>query len=248
MYRKVEVKIWNDEKFLQLSPLAKLLFFYLMTCPHGNLAGIYALKKGYATDDMKCTTDEFDSWMKEISDLEMAKFDDQNHVLWICNHIEYNPFPNRNVMKNAAGYVSDLPKSPLIGEFADRCEKLPAEASRNIHVYIRRWLDTDELSFDDKPKAPPEEKSDYGEGVFLTETEFKRLEARYGYKIAREMIQKLGNYKATSGKQYVSDYKVMVGGWMEDRFRKDGKLGVKDQIDKSNPNSGGLATRREDVC
>ena len=41
-YRKVEVRIWNDEKFRRLSDDGKLLFFALLT--HPNLTGIGAMK------------------------------------------------------------------------------------------------------------------------------------------------------------------------------------------------------------
>ena len=33
-YRKVDPKIWNDEKFRELSDSAKLLFLFLLTHPH----------------------------------------------------------------------------------------------------------------------------------------------------------------------------------------------------------------------
>ena len=38
-YRKIEARIWNDEKFCALSDDGKLLFFFLLTNPHLTALG-----------------------------------------------------------------------------------------------------------------------------------------------------------------------------------------------------------------
>ncbi len=50
-YRKVDPKIWNDEKFRALSDDGKLAFFMLLTHPHMTAVGaMRAMPSGMASE------------------------------------------------------------------------------------------------------------------------------------------------------------------------------------------------------
>ncbi len=51
-YSKVQNRIWNSKTFLQLNEDSKFLWLYLLTCPHGNIVGLFVLKPGYAQEDL----------------------------------------------------------------------------------------------------------------------------------------------------------------------------------------------------
>ena len=65
-YQKIESRIWNDERFVQLTPMQQRLFLYILTSPHGNLIGIYVLKKGYIIEDLKVLSKDLERDLKEV--------------------------------------------------------------------------------------------------------------------------------------------------------------------------------------
>ncbi len=121
-YQKIESHIWFDEKFTGLSHSAQLLFLYVLTSPHGNLAGIYVLKKGYACDDMKTLPEDFEKDLEELSSKELIRYDKATQVIWIKNFLKHNPLENRNQKISAIRRISSLPKSNLLEEFL-HCNK-----------------------------------------------------------------------------------------------------------------------------
>jgi hypothetical protein len=56
-YAQINRKVWNTSCFRSLSKEARDLFFYLTTCPHGNMLGIFVLRPGYALDDLQLGID-----------------------------------------------------------------------------------------------------------------------------------------------------------------------------------------------
>jgi len=53
-------------------------------------------------------------------------------------------------------------------------------------------------------------KTSYAECVWLTASEFEKLETRYGEKNAQRMVEKLSAYKLSKGKRYKSDYGAIL--------------------------------------
>ena len=77
----------------------------------------------------------------------------------------------------------------------------------------------DDISTQRKGKEK-ERKVNYAEFVKLTETEYKNLVEKYTETVTKEMIQILDNYKGSQGKQYDSDYRVILS-WVVKRYNED---------------------------
>ena len=69
-----------------------------------------------------------------------------------------------------------------------------------------------------------EGKTAYGDEVYLTEDEYMKLVREYGQDGANKMIEMLDNYKCSSGKKYVSDYRAILS-WVVDRYMNSNKKG-----------------------
>lgn len=65
---------------------------------------------------------------------------------------------------------------------------------------------------------PP--KKQYAEFVLLTEAEYNKLVEDHGEKKTRLFIEKLDNYKGSSGKKYASDYRAILN-WVIERVNDD---------------------------
>ena len=72
-----------------------------------------------------------------------------------------------------------------------------------------------------KPKKakPPVEKKQYAEFVRMTEVEYVKLVNNYGENGAKELVEILDNYKASSGKRYRDDYRAILT-WCVDKYLK----------------------------
>lgn len=116
-YQKIYTQIWNDEKFVELSPAEQRFFLYLLTAPSSNLIGIYVLKEGYACDDLKCLQKDFQRLLSEVLQKGLVSYDEKHKVILIKKYLKHNPLTNPNQVKAAVKIVSSLPKSHLLQEF-----------------------------------------------------------------------------------------------------------------------------------
>lgn len=79
-------------------------------------------------------------------------------------------------------------------------------------------------SDENKPKKPkksaPEKKKVYADYVSLTEEEYFKLINQYGEEATRWCIQKLDNYKGSTGKKYASDYRTILS-WVIGSYQEE---------------------------
>jgi hypothetical protein len=116
-YGKIESRIWNDEKFIKLTPMQQRLFLYCLTCPHGNLIGLYVLKKEYIIGDLKSFGKDLDKDLLKLCESALLSYDFDHSVIFIKNYLKHNPVTNPNQKKAARSILMELPKSYLIREF-----------------------------------------------------------------------------------------------------------------------------------
>ncbi len=112
-YRKIDVRVWNDAKFRELSDNAKLVFFLLLTHPNmtsmgamrGTLAGL-AAEMGW---DLKGFRNAFG----EISKRGMAEHDERACLVALPNFVKYNMPESPNVIKAWVAAMDLLPECAL---------------------------------------------------------------------------------------------------------------------------------------
>jgi hypothetical protein len=72
-----------------------------------------------------------------------------------------------------------------------------------------------------KEKNDNNDKNKYAEFVFLKDIEYNKLISDYGQHWTNKIIQKLDNYKGSSGKTYKSDYRAILTWVIEDIKKSD---------------------------
>jgi hypothetical protein len=114
-YAQINRKVWNTCQFRSLSKEARELFFYLTTCPHGNMLGIFVLRPGYALDDLQWGTDResFLKPFKELLDKHLFKYDSKTDIILDMEQIVKHPPINPNQVTAAIKIINSLPKTPL---------------------------------------------------------------------------------------------------------------------------------------
>jgi len=120
-YSRIRNKIWNSITFRRLDDRAKLLWFYLLTCTHSNMLGLYVLKPGYALEDLGWRIKEFDEAFVKLQNVPtsdgsygLISYDPETNLVLIKNYFdEGNKLENPNQVKAAIKQLDALPKSKL---------------------------------------------------------------------------------------------------------------------------------------
>jgi hypothetical protein len=115
-YRKVDSRIWNDQKFRALTDDAKLAFFMLLTHPSMTaLGGMRASVAGLA-EEMGWSTATFRNAFQEILKKGMAKHDGGACLVILPNFLRYNRPESPNVVKAWADSLDLVPECELKDE------------------------------------------------------------------------------------------------------------------------------------
>lgn len=122
-HQTVHTRIWHDEKFRELSDDARLLFFYVLTCPHSNLIGLFVLPKPYIAADLGWLPKRLEKPFRELFQKGFIDYDEKTSVIWIRNHLRYNPLDNPNQVKAAIKLIDELPKTRLFQDLAEFLER-----------------------------------------------------------------------------------------------------------------------------
>ena len=120
-YATVETFIWHDEKFRALPEDARTVFLYLLTCPHGNMCGIFYLPDLYAASDLQWDAERYRKAIDTLCDtLLVAKDKD---IIWIKNYLKHNSIKGPKQITGAVNRLMTLPDTKLIGSFMQHLEK-----------------------------------------------------------------------------------------------------------------------------
>ena len=116
-YIRVASKFWQDEKVKALSDDARLLYLYVLTSPHSNMAGYYVLPKPYVAYDLNWSPERLDKAFTKLLDNRLILYCEQSDVILIPNFLKYNPIQNKNQAIGANRRILELPQNGLIDEF-----------------------------------------------------------------------------------------------------------------------------------
>jgi hypothetical protein len=109
-YRKVDTRLWDDERVAPLSALAKLTWLCLLTGPHTTgLPGLYSCGIATLSESMR---EGIDTVSKAVADLVatgMVQFNPTVRVVRVPNAPRYNPCSNEKVLKGWFALWKSIP-------------------------------------------------------------------------------------------------------------------------------------------
>lgn len=122
-YRKIETSIWSDSKFVELSATARYAYQYLMTSPHGNLAGCYECSVGLLARDTGLSREDVEAALAEISDKGMIAIDEATNEILVRKFGKHQWSKSDRLVKalrrDIDEVASDALRSELEGIFED---------------------------------------------------------------------------------------------------------------------------------
>lgn len=120
-YRKIDPRMWGDEKFRALSkpkPNAQTLWQYLLTGPHTNgCPGLYNVGPMALAESLGWELKDFMKVFREVLDKGMVKADFKTHVILIPKALKYDSPENPNVLKKWAKDFDEIPECELKNEY-----------------------------------------------------------------------------------------------------------------------------------
>lgn len=173
-YRKVKITMWNDPKFLELSPLppsGQSLFIYLLTSPFtGIIPGLFKAGRAALAEELGWEIEDFDLALGEALSLGMVKADLKARVFWLPNAAKHNPPASGNVVKSWVRAFELLPECDLkweareslktacygvsatMGKAFDMAIPLPKDKPKALPSGIQRAVSSKQLLKDLNPK------------------------------------------------------------------------------------------------
>jgi len=204
-YRYIYTRIWQDPQMLKYSKDMKLFFIYLLTNPHTTQCGVYELPLELASVETKFTIEELQKLIEKLEKDDKVKYSLQTGEIAVKNWVKYNINDNPNIRKCVDTELKLIKDKSLI-----KYVKLDGFKMSNAKK-VRRKLEA------------KKDKKDYGDGVMLTEKEYKKLIGRFGKKETRDKMEDFANYEKRE--RYKNHYGT-ISNWL----RKDAKQNeVKEQ-------------------
>jgi len=108
-YGKVHTSFWGSKSIRAMSEDARTLAMYLLTCPHGTIAGVFRLPDGYVCEDIQWDADRVDRTLDELFENGFATRCKETKWVFVHKHMEWNPPENPNQIKSAAKVAQQIP-------------------------------------------------------------------------------------------------------------------------------------------
>lgn len=142
MYSKIDSLFWRDQKNRKLSDDGKLLFLYLLTCPHRSSIGLYYLPEQYVASDIKWTLERVQKGFKELLQNGCVKYDKDNEIVFIKNFLRYNSFENSNQIRGALKHLITLPDTVFLSDLIEVIKMGYEDCSKDKSQDFKKALET----------------------------------------------------------------------------------------------------------
>jgi hypothetical protein len=134
-YRKVDPRIWRDEKFVELDAIDKLIVHYVLTSLQANRIGLFTFSVALAAEELGIKVETFRERFANVCQTFQWPYDPRTKTLFLKTWWKYNRPDNPNMLKSCLEDLHDLPASDLITAFLNNTRYLPetfAAILRNV--------------------------------------------------------------------------------------------------------------------
>lgn len=108
-YGKVHTSFWTSANIRAMSEDGRALAMYLLTCPHGTIAGVFRLPDGYACEDLQWDSERVNKGFVELLENGFANRCETTKWVWVAKHFEWNQPENPNQKKAATKVANQIP-------------------------------------------------------------------------------------------------------------------------------------------
>lgn len=134
-YRKIDPRIWNDEKFASLSHEGQRAFLFILTHPSMTSLGAFRATKEGIEAELGIDEKGFAKPFQELLSKGLIKYDESCFLVFAPNFLKYNQPENPNVVKGWAGCLDLLPECPLLVEVLQRAKSCASANSKTFKAF-----------------------------------------------------------------------------------------------------------------
>ncbi len=111
-WRPVDVRLWNDRKFLACSDDARMLWLFLLTCPSLPIPGVVIGGDAALAEQLGWLPERLREGFQVLtqSGLQVRR---EGKIAWLPNALKYQPPANPNMVKGWAKKWDDVPEGSL---------------------------------------------------------------------------------------------------------------------------------------
>lgn len=113
-YRKIDVRMWNDRKFRELSDNGKLAFILLLTHPDTTQIGTIRTRVSNLADELGWQRDAMSHAIQEVTLNGMIDADEKAGLMVINNFLKYNAPSSPNAFKSWCELIDLMPECDLL--------------------------------------------------------------------------------------------------------------------------------------
>jgi hypothetical protein len=114
-FSKIQSSVWSSDKFYKVNDFQRIVYLYLLSCPHGNSAGLFRLREGYAREDLRCTSVKYQESLKALKEAGLIEADGE--IIFIRQFLKFNPLCNMSHATGTNKMLEDYKSSNLYGLF-----------------------------------------------------------------------------------------------------------------------------------
>jgi len=159
-YRKIDPRIWNDEKFRHVSDDAKLIFFLLLTHPHMTALGAMRATLVGLAAELGWPGNRFRRGFAQLLQQAMVQYDQGAACIWLPHFLKYNRPESPNVVRSWGSSLDLLPECPLKGRVLQGCrnlvDRLPQGFREGLPEPFRKGMPNQDQDQDKEPEPEPE--------------------------------------------------------------------------------------------
>ena len=113
-YRKIDPRIWNDEKFASLSHEGQRMFLFVLTHPSMTSLGAFRISREGMAAELGLDEKGFAEPFGELLRKGLVMYDERVFLVFAPNFLKYNAPENPNVVKGWGTALDFLPECPLL--------------------------------------------------------------------------------------------------------------------------------------
>jgi hypothetical protein len=235
VYRQIQISFWQDVFVLELTPEEKFFYLYLMTNSKTTQCGVYELPKKIIEFETGYNRETVDKLLDRFTSYGKIEYCEETKEVVLVNWLKHNSFKSPKVMACIEKEIELIKHKPFKLKIMDRLSIDYVETTDTSSQKEKEEEEEEEREKETKPT-----KTKYGEfqKVKLTEEEHSKLISRLGEIKTRDLIDRLDNYKESTGKTYKSDYATILN-W----HRREAK-----DESGANKSDGGTKTEGDDLA
>jgi hypothetical protein len=147
-YGTVHARFWTDEKVQAWSDRQKIMALYMLTGPHGTIAGAMQLPLQYMAADLGWTLKDCQETVSRLSTDGFLTYCERSCWVVITNRLDYDPPKNPASFQGVLNALADLPRShPGWPKLLQVLQGLSARSKMPLP-----WS-ADDLQIDDEPSG-----------------------------------------------------------------------------------------------